>query len=41
MTKKEAIKKALSTTDYIGSHRHQTFEDKLNEYGYKIVAKKR
>ena len=40
MTKKEAIKKALSTTDYIGSHRHQMLEQKLDEYGYKIVKKK-
>lgn len=40
MSKKEAINKALEKTNYIGSHRYQVFEQKLNEYGYKISPKK-
>lgn len=41
MTKKQAIKKAIfNTFAYIGSHRYQIFEQKLNENGYKITKKK-
>lgn len=40
MTKKEAIKKAIDDSAYIGSHRHQIFEQRLNDNGYKIVKKR-
>lgn len=40
MTKKEAIKKAIYDSDYIGSQRWQIFEQKLNDAGYRIVKKK-
>ncbi len=41
MTKKEAIKEAIDSTSYIGSHRVSSFIEKLNSLGFKITAKKR